>query len=573
MPGKASSEVGENRPARSLPLGLPRPRRKPVHAESTGRFAGRRAWAVQELGAVPFWIGVGLTMAWLCVFCALEIDAWPPHEDETLALFVGRHSFFDALGMVVGERGGAPLHFMLAWVVVHLGGGHIALRALSSACAILALPVVAVLCSRLAGRTVALVATAVTATSWVLLFQAVFGRMYALFLLTSALSYLGLLEAVERGGRRRWALWAVAILATIASHPYGLLVFASQGLFVLAARRRIREAIPAFAAVLVLGTPFWVADFILAGRFDVGVGGGGAQLGGPGPVLHFLRYVAGDFTTANQLYLGAIFAFGLLGMVVLARARPVAAFLAGATFLVPAVAMMAARLSYQAAPQSRHLIFALPLFALVVAAGIVELGGRHLRTRLVVALIAIAALVTVDLRWAYNKTPVLFTGEPSARIEAREAAADWVAKRARPDDVLFGYDPIFLLAWEKNHDLGRTVIQRADPKLAVDALTHAGSLGRGIWVLDAGSNNNHWKRGTISYALPDPHSAFQAHVFGPFLVVRTKEPTRTPATYLSRAEAAMRLGISLYIDDDDLNLHTILLAQGRLERQLASTHP
>src|SRR5690348_13504850 len=190
MPGKASSEVGENQPARSLPLGLPRPGRKPVPAESTGLFTGRRTWAVEEIGRLPFWIGVALAMSWLCVFCALKLDAWPPHEDETLALFIGRHSFFHALGLVLGERGGAPLHFMLAWFVVHLGGGHLALRGLSSACAILALPVVAVLCARLAGRTVALVATAITATSWVLLFQAVFGRMYALFLLTSALSYL-----------------------------------------------------------------------------------------------------------------------------------------------------------------------------------------------------------------------------------------------------------------------------------------------------------------------------------------------------------------------------------------------
>jgi hypothetical protein len=567
MPGKASSEAGESRAPRALPLGLALPRRKPVSDDPGSLFEGRRRWAVGEIGELPYRIGVGLAMVWLCVFCALNIDSWPPHEDETLALFVGRHSLGHALVTVLGERGGAPLHFMLAWVVVHLGGGHIALRALSSACAILALPVVAALCSRLAGRTIALVAVAITATSWVVLFQAVFGRMYALFLLTSALSYLGLLEALERGGRRRWALWAVAILATIASHPYGLLVLGSQGLFVLAARRRVREAIPAFAAVLVLGIPFWAADFILSRRFDVGVGGGGAQLGAPGPVIHFLRYVAGDFTSSNQFYLGAILAFGLLGLVVLARVRPPAALLAGCTFLVPAAAMMGTRLSYQAAPQSRHLIFALPLFALVVAAGIVELGGRHLRTRVAVAAIAVIALVTVELQWAHSKTPVLFRGEPSARVQAREEAAAWVARNSQPDDILFGYDPIYLLAWEQNRHIGRTIVQRADPKLAVHALTHAGSLGHGLWVLDAGSNNNHWIRGTIDYALPEPHSAFEAKVFGPFLVVRTKQPTRTPAMYLARAEAAMRLGISLYIDDDDLNLHTIELAQGRLASQ------
>ena len=162
------------------------------------------------------------------------------------------------------------------------------------------------------------------------------------------------------------------------------------------------------------------------------------------------------------------------------------------------------------------------MLALVVAAGVVELGGRRLRTRVAVAAIAVVALVTVELKWAYHKTPVLFTGEPVARAHAREQAAAWVARTSRPDDVLFGYDPIYLLAWEQNRHVGRTVVQRADPKLAAHALTHAGSLGRGIWVLDAGSNNNHWIRGTIDYALPEPHSAFEARVFGPFLVVRTK---------------------------------------------------
>ena len=37
------------------------------------------------------------------------------------------------------------------------------------------------------------------------LFHGVFGRMYALFLLTSALSFLALLRVLEREDRLRWA--------------------------------------------------------------------------------------------------------------------------------------------------------------------------------------------------------------------------------------------------------------------------------------------------------------------------------------------------------------------------------
>ena len=132
--------------------------------------------------------------------------------------------------------------------------------------------------------------------SWVLLFHGVYGRMYSLFLFTSALSYLRLLWAIDRGGAWRFGLWGLAALACIASHPYGALVLASQGLYVLLVRRRVRAAVVAFAVVGVLATPFWLADLRLANRFDVGVGNEAARLGSPLPVLSYLKDVAGDFT-------------------------------------------------------------------------------------------------------------------------------------------------------------------------------------------------------------------------------------------------------------------------------------
>ena len=76
----------------------------------------------------------------------------------------------------------------------------------------------------------ALVATALASASWVLLFHGIYGRMYSLFLFTSALSYLALLcGARATAARRRWALWVAAMLLCVATHPYGALVLASQG--------------------------------------------------------------------------------------------------------------------------------------------------------------------------------------------------------------------------------------------------------------------------------------------------------------------------------------------------------
>ena len=174
--------------------------------------------------------------------------------------------------------GGAPLHFLLAWSVAHLGFGLGGLRIVSAAFALASLPLVAALGRRLGGPRVGLVAAAIVAPSWLFLFHGVYGRMYSLFLFLSLACTLALLRALERGGRGRWAVWVAASLTMVAAHPYGILLLAGQAVYVLlAARDRIREAIVAGAAVLVLGIPFWLTDLVLARRFDVGVGGGGRE--------------------------------------------------------------------------------------------------------------------------------------------------------------------------------------------------------------------------------------------------------------------------------------------------------
>ena len=104
--------------------------------------------------------------------------------------------------------------------------------------------------------------------------------MYSLFLFTSALSFIALLDALDHGGRRRFALWVARRWLMLASHPYAVLVLAAQVLFVLLRRARLRVAADRRSAcVVVVAAPFWWADVVLRNRFDVGVGGGGTRLG------------------------------------------------------------------------------------------------------------------------------------------------------------------------------------------------------------------------------------------------------------------------------------------------------
>jgi hypothetical protein len=510
-----------------------------------------------RVSARAFRFGVAGWTALVAVFLLARLTAWPPHEDETLALYVGGGSFGELIETVIHERGGAPLHFVVAWFVSHLGGGLAALRLVSAAAAVASIPLVARLAERLTDRATALLATALASVSWVLLFHGIYARMYSIFLLTSLLSYLALLAALREGGTRRFALWAAAGLLCVATHPYGALVLASQGAYVLMTRERLRAALASFAAVAVLGTPFWIADLRLAGRFDVGVGGGGEQLGGPIEIVRYLGHVAGDFSAGPVVMPAALLLAGL-GFVTLWKRNRRGALLAVAVVVVPTLAFTLARLGSAASPETRHLIFALPFFATLLALGLTTVARLPTPGAREAAGLVTALLLVGGVAWSWDKTPQLFTGDPAERVRGREAAGAWLSDTAVPNDVLLGYEPVFLEAWERNDDFTRTVLPRADSKLAAEALEAAPKpLGRGIWVFDSYDTNNVVRVLRIQLRFPRPAEEFEARTFGPYLVVRTREPTETTDRYLEQAAKAQVLGRWMDIGDADVNFLTV----------------
>src|SRR4051812_13489008 len=327
----------------------------------------------RELDRRVFAGGVAAITAAVAAFLLVQLDKWPPHEDETLPLFVGRPSLSGAAGIVLAKRGGAPLHFLLAWIVAHTGGGLHEMRLVSALFAVASIPAIAILGNRLAGRAPALAAAALAAGSWVLLFHGIYARMYSLFLLLSTLSYLVFLRALKRGGWAAWALWGLTMLLTIAAHQYGALVLASQGLFVLATRERWRQAIPAFAAVGILAIPLWRASLVLADRYDVGGGSSGA-LSTPHQVFAYLWHVAGDSSAGYTGVLVLYLVLALAGLAFLGRERPRGALLVACVVLTPTLFFLVGKFGGSSAPQSRHLIFVLPFLAIAAGSGIVGLA-------------------------------------------------------------------------------------------------------------------------------------------------------------------------------------------------------
>ena len=110
------------------------------------------------------------------------------------------------------------------------------------------------------------------------------------------------------------------------------------------------------------------------------------------------------------------------------------------------------------------------------------------------------------------------------------------------------------------------MIPRADAKLALDSLREARTLGRGVWVFDASDTNNFTQHLTIPLRYPNPRREFEARVFVPFLVIRSRQPTRTPKEFLLESRQAQILGRSLGAGDADVNLLTADQALWTLER-------
>ena len=503
----------------------------------------------REAPGRAFALGVAACTFAVAAFLFLQLDAWPPHEDEALALFVGRRSLPDLLDTILGHRGGAPLHFLVAWAVAHLGGGLLALRACSVAFAVASVPTCALLARRVAGTWPALVATVTLSASWMFLFYGLYGRMYSLFLLTSAASYLALLRANDSGRARDWAVWAIAVYLTLATHPYGAVVLATQVLF-LVIDRRVRAAAPAFACVTIAAIPFWRSDLVLSGRYDVGVSSE-RRVGGPSFVFSYLWKTVADFATGYDVLLVPVVVVAALGLWGLARTRRPGALLAAIVFATPTLGLLVTRFGTSTSPETRHLVFALPFFAACLAAGLVRLGPAA-------TIAALVVLLPAQVAWGDRRTPQLYRGESQARVAARHAAAAWLARTSRSDDVLLGYDPLYLEAWERGGHVPETVVPRADPALMLDTLAALPKpLGRGVWVFDASDLGNPVRRLTIPVRYPYPRRAFEVRTFGPFLVIRSRAPTETTLGYLARAWDVQLVGKSLHLNDASVNFGTV----------------
>jgi Dolichyl-phosphate-mannose-protein mannosyltransferase len=357
-----------------------------------------------------------------------DVEGKPYYEDEAVAGLIAMRPLHEVLDTVLVDRGGAPLHFVLAHMAFAFEASGEALRWVSVLAALGAIPLCFDLARRLAGTEAGVVAGAVTAGSTALAVYGSFGRMYALFVLVAALFgdlYVRALRlrtpaAVGAAAAAGWLLPAV--------HPYGAIP-AGAALVTAAViwrGRSIRVAWPV-AVAAVAAMPFLVADLRLADR--AAVGAGGDTLASPGEAWAELVAAVSSFAGGDGLPFAFFTALALIGIGSLVRREPAVAALVLATALPPLLFVIV-RTGSAPDLSPRHLFFGLPLWAAAIGVGAASLT----RQRLVVALISVIALAS----------PRSGLHDPRSIGFATASAADSPTIRAGDHDLLLPYSAAFL---------------------------------------------------------------------------------------------------------------------------------
>ena len=402
--------------------------------------AGIERHALRKVAFAPY-AALGVLTAFLLARLWPDVGGKPLHEDEAVAGLISSRPLGDLLHTVVLDRGGAPLHFVLAHFALAIDTTPMTLRWVSVVFALATVPLCYDLARRISGRPAGLLAAALAATSQLLLIYGTFGRMYSLFAFASALAADLFVRALERPQRRPVLLAAAAALLPLAVHPFGAFLFAAEAAVALWLwrGRAVRSAAPV-VGVALLALPLLLADLRLSERYAPEAGhnlDGGTSSGAA--TLQALGGAAGGRGIALPLFI----ALAVAGMFTLAHRRPaVAAFAALIVALPPpvlAIASAAGLAGDRLAP--RHLIFMLPLWTALVATGALRLGtllpakARRAALATVVAAAALAPSAVSEPRTM-----------PTGTKQAVAAPAAWLTRKLAPRDVLYPYSPVFLAA-------------------------------------------------------------------------------------------------------------------------------
>jgi hypothetical protein len=385
------------------------------------------------------WVGVTGAAAFLLARLAPDVGGKPLFEDEAVAGLIGARPVGELVVTTLWDRGGAPLHFLLAHVAFAFDSSAEALRWLSVVFALATVVACYDLGRRLDGQAAGASAAIVAAGSGMLAVYGSFGRMYALLAFAAAFAADLFVRALDERTTRAavWAALAACLLPAV--HPYGGIVVAAEALVALAVwrGRPLRPALPV-AAVGLLLIPFAVADVRLATRFEVS-GEATGRLATPSEAWHQLGDAVRGFAGGEGVLLAVFLLLAGAGALLLLRRRP--ELVAWGLLALAAPPLLAILVRTGRAPDlsPRHLIFALPFWAAFVGASVA-------RTRLpLLAVPALAALAALSPQGIHDPRSITYTAALGSEGALTEPAA-WLRPQLAPGDALYPYSSVFLAA-------------------------------------------------------------------------------------------------------------------------------
>ena len=408
------------------------------------RLTAIRVTTIGAAGAVG-------AIAFLAVRLQSQVGTKPYFEDEAVAGLIASRPLPEVIHTVLWERGGSPLHFVLAHFVLSVWPTVGALRWLSVACALGAVACAYALGRELAGDLAGAVAAWIVATSALLHVYGTFGRMYSLLALVGGLNMLLVLRAVERPTQVRVSLAAASAWLLAAAHPFGGIPVALEA--VVAAwlwwpGRDVRRAVPVILAG-VATAPLALAELRLALRFDVSASNGTA-LGSGGSAGTQLDSAARGFAGGGSLLFWIFLLLALAGAAVVARRSLLLATVGAASLMLPPLLSLVARVqdTSTAFLSARHLMLSLTFWAALIGVGTVRLAGqRSARAALPLAAAAAVALLAVVTPASARdpRTHFVFLAQ-AGDVHTSAEVGDWLSRRIEPGDLLFPYSVPYLRA-------------------------------------------------------------------------------------------------------------------------------
>lgn len=457
----------------------------------------------------------------LLVRLAPDVHDKPLFEDEAVSGLIAARPPWEILVTTLWDRGGAPLHFLLAHVAFLFDSSPSALRWLSVVFALGTVALCYDLGRRLDGRVCGVVAAIVAAGSGMLAVYGTFGRMYALLAFVAALAADLFVRALDRRTTGAAAAAAGAAWLLPAVHPYGGMVVLVEAVvaLVLWRGRPLKAALPVVAIGFAL-VPFLVADIRLATRFEVSSEASG-RLATPEEAWNQLTDALRGFAGGGGWTFAIFLALAGAGAVLLARRRaPFVAWGLGALLLPPLLAM-AVQTGRAPDLSPRHLVFALPFWAAFIGVAAARAPYRPL------AVAAVALLIAFSSQGINDPRSITYTAELGSEA-ALTAPARYLRAQIQPGDVLYPYSSVFLAALPEAGD------------------AHALPRGQAQSLL-AALDRIDYPTGDLYVAIPtgnsrrsdDAQAVSGEERFGPWSIVRVEGPLEDRAAVLRETQLAL----------------------------------